>query len=109
MKIKVLRKRIGEEPELIEIENTQKAIRNEVGGYFRIIGSYVCSGNFVTAMNGEDWDEYNCKVEGRAYYGTILYIGPMVGDFTDADEAAVKRYKAQARYGNLGTKRWIWA
>lgn len=108
MKIQVIRKKVGEEPELIEIENTQKAIRNEVGGYFKIIGSYVCNGNFVTLMNGSDFGDFNCKIEGRAYYGTILYIGPMSGDFAAADNAAVKRYKAQANYGNLAAHRWVW-
>ncbi len=108
MKIKALRKKVGQEPELIEIDNSIDSLHKEVGGFFEIIGSYVCNGNFLTVDNAAEICEYNCKIEGREYYGTVLYVGPISQSFPGADEPAIKRYRAQANYGNLGKGRWIW-
>lgn len=108
--MKVLRKKVGEEPELIEIECSLEALHKEVDGYVEIFGSHVCSGNFAVNEDGIYLGlPYNCSVEGHKIYGTLIYMGPLAGDFTDAGQDAIKRYEAQANYGNLGKNRWIWA
>lgn len=110
MKIQVIRKEVGFEPEMIEIDNSIEALREQVGGYIEIIGSYVCDGNFVVNEDGKiNGLPYNCSIEGHRFHGTVIYIGPLTGDFMDADKAAVNRYRAQAIYGNLGPERWVWA
>lgn len=108
--MKVIRKQVGFEPEMIDIGNTLEALRAEVGGHIELFGSHVCDGNFVVNEEGRLLDlPYNCTVEGRQLFGTIIYIGPLAGDFDDADPAAVKRYIAQATYGNLRPEAWVWA
>ena len=108
MKITAIRKEVGKEPELIDIENDIASLHREVGGFFEIVGSYVCTGNFLTMDNAEELCDYNCKIERREYYGTILYVGPISKAFPSADDEAIKRFRRQKMYGNLKPNLWVW-
>lgn len=108
MKITVLKKEVGKEPEMVEIENTTEALHEAVGGHFELIGSYVFTGNFVRLMNGSEWADYNCKTEMHEFYGTMLYIGALEGDIAGADESAIKHFNRQKSYRNLRKEGWVW-
>lgn len=108
--MKAIIKRVGEIPELVDLPETAKAMQKIIGGPVQVIGSEVCTGNFVVAKDPAlNSLPYNCGAEGHKFYGTIIYTGPWAGEFTDAGKDAINRYRAQAVYGNLGAKRWVWA
>jgi hypothetical protein len=107
--MKVIVKRVGEVPELMDVPDTLKCMQRLVDGYVEVVGSRVCNGNFVVNEDGTYMCEFNCYVEGHAFYGTIVYVGPLTQSFNDADEPALKRYRAQAMYGNLRKDMWVWA
>lgn len=106
--MKAIVKEVGKAPELIEVADTMKAMQRMVDGYVQVVGSRVCSGNFIVNEDGQYMCEYNCSAEGHKFYGTIIYVGPLTATFTDADKEAVKRFKAQEAYGNLNAGRWVW-
>lgn len=107
--MKAIMKKVGELPELVDIPETVKAMKKMVDGPLSLVGSEVCTGNFIVDREAQRKGKpFNCSIEGRKFYGTIIYTGPWVGDFTDAGQDAIKRYKAQAAYGNLGKERWVW-
>ena len=106
--MKVIVKRVGEVPELMDVPDTLKCMQRMVDGYVEVVGSRVCNGNFVVNEDGSYMCEYNCTVEGHKFYGTIVYVGPMTNTFTDADQLALKHFRAQNLYGNLRKDAWIW-
>ena len=107
--MKAIMKKVGELPELVDIPDTVKAMKKMVDGPLSLVGSEVCTGNFIVDREAERKGKpYNCSAEGHKFYGTIIYSGPMTRDFNDADKEALKRFNAQATYGNLGKERWVW-
>lgn len=113
--IMAIRKRPNEVPEFILMNNTIEALREQVEGFFEIIGSKEHTGNFVvnTYYNreqdeGEEEGEFNCTVEGHNFRGTILYIGPLAGDFEDAPREVIDLLLIQRQHKTLGKKRWLW-
>jgi hypothetical protein len=108
--MKVIVKKVGETPILMDIPDTLKAIRRIIGcRTVQVVGSRVCTGNFLVDEDGAiNGTPYNCSAEGHKFYGTIIYAGPITRDFNDADKEALKRFNAQAVYGNLGKERWVW-
>ena len=106
--MKVIVKRVGEVPELMDIPDTLKCMQRMVDGYVAVFGSRVCNGNFVVNEDGAYMCEYNCTIEGHKFYGTIVYTGPFAYEFTDADKMALKHFRAQSLYGNLRKDAWIW-
>lgn len=110
-----VRKRPNEAPEFVYLDSTVEALREQVEGFFEIIGSKEHTGNFVvnTYYNrkwdeGEEEGEYNCTIEGRRVYGPILYIGPLAGDFEDAPREVIDLLLIQRQHKTLGKKRWLW-
>jgi D-arabinose 1-dehydrogenase-like Zn-dependent alcohol dehydrogenase len=106
--MKAIVKKVGEMPNIMDIPDTLKCMQHMVDGYVEVVGSRVCNGNFVVNEDGTYMCEFNCYVEGHAFYGTIVYVGPMTQTFNDADKMALKHFRAQSLYGNLRKDAWIW-
>lgn len=108
--MKVIVKKVGEAPIMMDIPDTLKAIRRIIGcRTVQVVGSRVCTGNFFVDEDGAiNGTPYNCSAEGHKFYGTIIYGGPMTRDFNDADKEALKRFNAQNEHNRLSAGGWVW-
>lgn len=81
--MKAIRKKPGCAPEVIEVENTLKALQDEVGGYIEVItlpygAALIC--NEEGRLHGLP---YNCCVFGTSFVGTVLIVGTKGEEFCD--------------------------
>ena len=108
--MKVIRKKVGCKPEVIEILNTLEALQEQVGGNIEVVSSYVIpEGVFIVNEEGIIQNlKKNCKAEGNALYGTILFAGVKGEEFCDIPKYAEDRYKIQLYHGNLSPRSWVW-
>lgn len=84
--MKAIRKKPGQNYELIEIENTLPALQSQVGGYIECvyITPYVC---VVCNEEGRLYGlPYNVTIGGKSYVGTILVCGTDRDEFTDVPD-----------------------
>lgn len=85
--MRAIRKEPGNEPEIIEIENTLEALQKEVGGYIQAIG---IEDNCCVICDEEGrlkGYEQNCVVGGIDFVGPILIVGVAGEDFADLEDA----------------------
>jgi len=85
-KIRVIRKKPGQDPEVIQIDNTLKAMQKEVHGY---IESVTIATDTVVICNEEGLligMPPNCQFGNHSFVGTILVIGTDGEEFTDIPE-----------------------
>lgn len=73
--MKAIRKKPGCTPEIIEVENTLKALQQEVEGCIEVItlpygAALIC--NEEGRLHGLP---YNCCVFGTSFVGTVLVVG----------------------------------
>lgn len=83
--MKAIRKKPGCEPEIIEVENTLKALQQEVGGYIETV---TIASDAVVICNEEGvllGMPYNCRFVGVDFVGPILVVG------RDRDEFCERR------------------
>ena len=81
--MKAIRKKPGCEPELIDIDNTLKALQAEVGGYIETV---TIASDAVVICNEEGRLHglpYNCCVFGTSFVGTVLIVGTKGEEFCD--------------------------
>ena len=81
--MKAIRKKPGCEPEVIDIDNTLKALQTEVGGYIEtvtIASDAVVTCNEEGRLHGLP---YNCCVFGTSFVGTVLIVGTKGEEFCD--------------------------
>ena len=80
--MKAIRKKPGCAPEIIEVENTLKALQAEVGGYIETvsIADVVIICNEECRLCGLP---YNCRFVGVDFVGTILVVGRNKDEFCD--------------------------
>ena len=85
--MKAIRKKPGCEPEIIEVENTLKALQQEVGGYIETVT--IASDVVVICNEGgvRLGMPYNCRFVGVDFVGTILVVGRDRDEFCDVPEA----------------------
>ena len=81
--MKAIRKKPGCAPEIIEVENTLKALQQEVEGYIEVItlpygAAIIC--NEEGRLHGLP---YNCCVFGTSFVGTVLVVGTKGEEFCD--------------------------
>lgn len=89
--MKAIRKKPGCEPELIDIDNTLKALQQEVGGYIETVSI----ADVVIICNEEGrlcGLPYNCRFVGVDFVGTILVVGRNKDEFCDVPEADFLMY-----------------
>lgn len=87
--MKAIRKRPGEPAELIELENTLKALQAEVGGYIETVTlakDCVVICDEEGRINGKP---HNCHLCGKDFVGTILILGVDGDEFCDVLEVAL--------------------
>lgn len=81
--MKAIRKKPGCTPEIIEVENTLKALQQEVGGYIETV---TLASDAVVICNEEGrlcGLPYNCRFVGVDFVGTILVVGTKGEEFCD--------------------------
>ena len=84
--MKAIRKKPGCAPELVEVDNTLKALQTEVGGYIETVSI----ADVVIICNEEGrlcGLPYNCRFVGVDFVGTILVVGRNKDEFCDVPEA----------------------
>lgn len=85
-------KKPGCAPELIDIDNTLKALQAEVDGYIETV---TIASDAVVICNEEGrlrGMSYNCLFFGMVFVGTILVVGRNKDEFCDVPEADFLMY-----------------
>lgn len=85
--MKAIRKKPGCEPELVEVENTLKALQQEVGGHIETV---TIASDAVVICNEEGRIlglPDNGRVCGVDFVGTVLIVGTKGDEFCDVPEA----------------------
>ena len=85
--MKAIRKKPGYAPEIIEVENTLKALQREVSGYIETV---TIASDAVIICNEEGRIlglPDNCRVCGVDFVGTVLIVGTKGDEFCDVPEA----------------------
>ncbi len=85
--MKAIRKKPGCAPELVEVENTLKALQQEVGGYIETV---TIASDAVVICNEEGVPlgmPYNCRFFDVDFVGPILVVGRNKDEFCDVPEA----------------------
>ena len=81
--MKVLRKKVGSDWELVEIENTLEVLQREVEGYIETVS---ISGNACIIVNEEGMINdlpFNVRLFGLQLFGTVLIVGVDGDEFCD--------------------------
>lgn len=82
-KIRVIRKKPGRDPEVIQIDNTLKALQKEVEGYIETV---TIATDAVIVCNEEGLLiglPPNCDFGNHSFVGTILVVGADGEEFAD--------------------------
>lgn len=90
--MKAIRKNPGAQPEIIEVDNTLKALQTEVGGYIETV---TIASDAVVICNEEGvllGMPYNCRFFDVDFVGTILVVGRDRDKFCDVPEADFLMY-----------------
>lgn len=98
--MKVIRKKPGCEPEVIDIDNTLAALQQEVGGYIETV---TIASDAVVICNEEGRIlglPDNCRVCGVDFVGTILVVGRNKDEFCDVPEADFLMYHLREETGH---------
>ena len=98
--MKAIRKEPGCAPELIDIDNTLKALQTEVGGYIETV---TIASDAVVICNEEGRIlglPDNCRVCGVDFVGTILVVGRNKDEFCDVPEADFLMYHLREETGH---------
>lgn len=85
--MKAIRKKPGCAPEIIEVENTLKALQREVSGYIETV---TIASDAVIICNEEGRIlglPDNSRVCGVDFVGTVLIVGTKGDEFCDVPEA----------------------
>ena len=81
--MKVVIKKVGCLPELVEIDNTLKALQKAVDGYIEAV---TVASDMVIICNEEGVIRglpYNCTLLGHHFFGKILFVGVDGEEFAD--------------------------
>lgn len=98
--MKAIRKKPGCEPELIDVDNTLKALQAEVGGYIEAV---TIASDAVIICNEEGRIlglPDNCRVCGVDFVGTVLIVGTKGDEFCDVPEADFLMYHLREETGH---------
>ena len=98
--MKAIRKKPGCAPEIIEVENTLKALQQEVGGYIETV---TIASDAVVICNEEGRIlglPDNCRVCGVDFVGTILVVGRNKDEFCDVPETDFLMYHLREETGH---------
>ena len=88
--MKAIIKKVGEAPQVVNIENTLEAVQKAVGGYIEVLG---IDGNLLMICDEEG------KLKGKPYnfdlghdinVGDVLFVQSDGEDFTDLNETNIE-------------------
>lgn len=82
-----IRKRPGERPEIVEIENELSALQKEVGGYIQAVTLAEDAAILCDEEGRLKGYAYNCNICGIDFVGTILVVGVDGEEFCDLADA----------------------
>lgn len=88
--MKVVIKKVGEQAQVTEIENTLEALQGIVGGYIEVVavgGEVLMICNEEGKLNGL---EYNFKLGNDFIVGNVLFVQAKDEDFTDLSDSNVE-------------------
>lgn len=86
--IRVIRKRPGCLPELVQVENTLEALQQEVGGYIETV-TFARDACIICNEEGRLMGlPYNVTYAGVDFVGTILIVGVDGEEFSDLPDAS---------------------
>lgn len=85
--MKVIRKKPGCDPELIEVENTLEALQREVEGYIEVVSISTDAAVICNEEGRLRGLPYNCRFLGINFVGTVLIVGANGEEFCDVPEA----------------------
>lgn len=99
--MKAIRKKPGCAPEIIEVENTLKALQAEVGGYIETV-TFASDAAVICNEEGRILGlPYNCRFFGVDFFvGTILVVGRNKDEFCDVPEADFLMYHLREETGH---------
>lgn len=88
--MRVIRKRPGQQPQVVEIEPSLEALQREVDGWIETVtfaedACVIC--NEEGRIRGE---AFNTALLGLLFFGTILIVGVDGENFTDLGDAGVE-------------------
>lgn len=89
--MRAIRKRPGQEPQIIDVENSLEALQLEVDGWIETVtfaedACVIC--NEEGRIQGLP---FNLELMGVLFFGTILIVGVDGENFTDLGDAAMER------------------
>ena len=88
--MRVIRKRPGQAPQVVEIEPSLKAMQREVDGWIETV-TFAENACVVCSEEGRVRGEpFNLKLLGLLFFGTILIVGVDGENFTDLGDGAVE-------------------
>ena len=88
--MKVVIKKVGEQAQVAEIENTLDALQKFVGGHIEVVsvgGEIIMICNEEGKLNGL---EYNFKLGNDFIVGNVLFVQAKDDDFTDLSDSNVE-------------------
>lgn len=81
----------GKRAEDIEVENSVEALQEVVGGYIEVVNLPM---NDMAILRDEEGlmkqKDYNCRIMGIDFVGTILFVGIKGEEFTDVPTTVAK-------------------
>ena len=89
--MKIIRKRPGQAPEVVETENSLKALQTQVDGYIECMTiatdcALICNEKgMLYGLTRQEW-------LGMKWFGTVLMVGISGDEFTDIPAYLAKRY-----------------
>ena len=88
--MRAIRKRPGQEPQIIDVENSLEALQREVDGWIETVtfaedACVIC--NEEGRIQGLP---FNLELMGILFFGTILIVGVDGENFTDLGDAGVE-------------------
>lgn len=81
--MKAILKNPGEQPQIIDIDNTLEALQAAVGGYIETV-TFASDACIVCNENGRHLGlPFNCKLLNKTFVGPVLIVGVDGDEFTD--------------------------
>lgn len=92
--MKVLRIEPGQEPEIIDIENTLESLQQQVGGYIECVT--LAPGHVEMIVNEEGWlldlpfNEFASVISKHQIVGTAIILQVFEEEFTDVEDCVIR-------------------
>lgn len=89
--MRAIRKRPGQEPQIIDVENSLEALQLEVDGWIETVNFAEDACVICNEEGRIQGLPFNLELMGVLFFGTILIVGVDGENFTDLGDAAMER------------------